>query len=36
MAFEHDEVHAVGEGEFGDAFFEFLEVLGGQGQGDAT
>ncbi len=30
VAFEDDEVHAVGEGEFGDALREFLEVLGGQ------
>ena len=30
VAFEHDEVHAVGEGEFGDALREFLQILGGQ------
>jgi hypothetical protein len=28
MAFKNDEVEAVGEGEFGDAFFEGFEVLG--------
>jgi len=28
VAFEDDEVHAVGEGEFSDALREFLEVLG--------
>ena len=35
VAFEDDEVHAVGEGEFGDALLEFLEVLGGQDRGQS-
>jgi len=32
VAFEDDEVEAVGEGELGDAFFEVLEVLGREGR----
>ncbi len=30
VAFKHDEVHAVGEREFGNALREFLQILGGQ------
>jgi hypothetical protein len=33
VTFEDDEMEAVGESEFGDAFFEFFQVLGGEESG---